>query len=149
VHAHQPARVLQAVGDGRDADRAGVGGQHGVGGDDAFQLGEQAALGVELLDDGLDHQPHVVRLGQRGDGLDARHRVACAGLVEPALGYQAVERGAQLGDGSGRGAFTGVEHLHRVAGQGRHLHDADAHDAGAHHQHGGLVEGVAHQYVSR
>jgi hypothetical protein len=41
VVAGEAPRPLQAGGDRGDRQRRGVGGQHGIGADEAFQLGEQ------------------------------------------------------------------------------------------------------------
>ena len=78
-----PARVGQAVGDGGDGDRRGVGGQDAAFADHGFQLPEQHTLGGQVLDDGLDHQPGELTLG-----LEA---VKACGAVELQRGEQALE----------------------------------------------------------
>jgi hypothetical protein len=90
VVAGKALRPLQAAGDGRDRERGGVGGQHRVGRDDAFQLGEQALLDVQPFDDGFDHQLAAGQVAQAGGGPQAALAGLHGGRVHAALFLQLV-----------------------------------------------------------
>ena len=67
----KPGDALGPAAGGRDRGdrkRAGVGRQDGVVADDRFQLGEEAALAVEVFDDRFDDQPRAGELRERADG---------------------------------------------------------------------------------
>mmetsp|Transcript_6672 Transcript_6672/g.27854 ORF Transcript_6672/g.27854 Transcript_6672/m.27854 type:complete len:228 (+) Transcript_6672:1789-2472(+) len=137
VHAHEPLGPLHAARQGRDRDRRGIGRDDGLVGQQRLQLGEERALHVQVLDDGLDDE--VGRL-QRRHRLDARQRRSHGLGAELALGDQAVERGGQLGLGGLGRAVAGVEQRDLMAGLGGHLRNAGAHQAGADDEDVGGVE---------
>ena len=90
-----------------------------------------ASLRLGVLDDRLDHQAAAGGVVEPGTATMRAAIGLRLGRVELALRGEAVERRGELRDGGGGGAFARVEQLHGVAGLGRHLGDAGAHDAGA------------------
>ena len=139
MHAHQPLRVVQTIGNGRDRDGRGVGSQHAIGRHDALQLPEQAALGLQLFDNGFHHQVGMGRALQRRNGGDALQRLGRRFRRQLAFGGQGLQGGGQLGARLVGSAFAHVKQHDRVPGQRGHLGNARAHDARAHHQHGGVI----------
>ena len=92
-----------------DRDRRGVRREHAVVADDAFELAEQAALGLEVLDDRLDDEACAGGVVEAfGDG-DARGDRLRLGGVEPAFGGQAVERRRELAMAAAAARLARVE----------------------------------------
>jgi hypothetical protein len=119
--------------DGGDGEGGGVGRQDGVGADDAFKLGEQAALDVEILDNRLDHQPGGGKVGQAVHGGQPIERRVALRRRPFAFVDQPVQRLGDGGDGGRRRAGAGVDQPHRMTGLRRDLGDALAHGAAADH----------------
>ena len=101
---------------------------------------KQRSFGVELFDDGFDHQPGRAGRGQRAQRLDASQRLRGGLGREFALAHERVKAGGELELGGCRRALARVVQHHGVAGLCRHLGDAGAHDAGADHEHWCLVQ---------
>ena len=119
-------------GDGGDRERRGVGRQHAIVGDDAFQLGEQGALDRQVLEHRLDDD---MAGGQRGvpaaDDLDPVLGVFGLLRRHAALLGGAVEHLGDEGQRVGGGGVGGVGEHHLDAGGGGGLGDAAPHGAGA------------------
>jgi hypothetical protein len=96
-----------------------------------FQLGEQRALDVQVLDDGFHHQPGAGNLVERDGGMQAGDGGGAVDRAHAALEHQLVQGCAMsamaLATASGRVSNS----LHGVAGDGGHLRDAGAHGAAA------------------
>jgi hypothetical protein len=108
-----------------------------------FELLEQAALEVQVLDDGLDHQAHVAALSSADSGTmraSAALASSAAACPWPPGSRGALERALASAAAPGRVSAT----AHRMAGLGGHLRDAGAHDAGADHQQRGAFEVDGH-----
>ncbi|MCY1548687.1 hypothetical protein D9M68_848120 [compost metagenome] len=134
--------MLQASRQAGDGQGGGVAGEDAVLAAQAFQLAQQAALDLQVLDDGFDHQAGIAQ------GFDGVRRLQAgddggAGLgTELAFFHQAAELTVNALDGLGGGAGAVVIKPDRVAGLGRDLGDAGAHGAGADHGNGcGCVQG--------
>ena len=115
VHADERPGRLQAVGERRDRDRGGVGGEDAVGADQASSSRNRRALGVGVLDDRLDHQAQPAASASR---VAARSRAATPSPVcgELALGDQASRSPPSLAQAACGGAGARVEQPHRVPG---------------------------------
>ena len=131
MHADQAFRVRELRADRRHRDRRGIGGQDAALADDAFEFGEQGALGIQVLDDGLDHEDGAGGFLQRPDRLEALARQVGFDRAHAALLDQFGVGLADAVDGLGGGVRTGIEQQHLVAGGGRDLRDAGAHGAAA------------------
>ena len=127
----------------RDTQARGVRGHDGVGGDDLLELGEQALLRLELLDDGLDHEVtfagllevvfHVARRDElRERGMHERGRPRLQRLLEaPRSEAIAVLLVALLFVAEVRGNDVEEQHADTCVGEvGR---DAAPHDAAPDH----------------
>jgi hypothetical protein len=111
---------------------ANVGGQHGVVGADAVELGEQVLLGGEVLDDRLDDEIALAQLAEVGDGTHpAEDRVALGGLELAAVDLLG-ERLLEACDHRVGGALGAAAQDHFDPGLGRDLGDAGAHDPRTH-----------------
>ncbi|MCY1429379.1 hypothetical protein D9M71_452950 [compost metagenome] len=144
VQAGDTLGALEGGGQRGDRQRGGVAGEDAVVAADRFQLGEQAALDLEVLDDGLDHQGAALEVFQAGGrGQAGDHGVAFGGVQLAGVDALAELLG-DAGDGLGGGAFAGVEQGDRMAGLGSHLGDAGAHGAGADHRDGGVFMQCGH-----
>ncbi len=135
VEAMEPGHAFgppACRGNRRDRQRRGVGGEDRLRPHDGLELAEQVALGLQVLDDGLDDE---VAVGQVGEG-GGRHQMrdGGVGLVggELALGHQPGKRIGQRGAGGLHGLRVGVEQLDAQAGLGRDLRNAAPHGAGTH-----------------
>ena len=117
-----------------DRERRGVGRQHAIVRHDAFQLFEQGALDLEILEHRLD------------DGMATRQRgLPAADDLDPVLGVPglarrhaallggAVEHLGDEGERIGGGGLVRVDEHHLDAGGGGGLGDAAPHGAGANH----------------
>ena len=143
VQADEARRAARGDRHLADRERAGVRGEDRRRLAQRAELLEERLLGVEVLDDGLDHEVAVgeVLLGSRAADAGARRRRLGLGLF---LGRLAVLDGllGELREALVDAAETavqelllGLEHDHRAAALGRDLHDAVAHQAAAHHAH--------------
>jgi len=142
VVARKALRVLHAGCDGGHRQRRSVGHQHGVLGDDLFQIGKYGLLDVDLLDDGFHHQIAAAKVLQAGGfmqtGLVAgnRFRAELALFLEfvPSLtnGFASLRAGTALG----------IEKPDLTAGLSSNLGDATAHGAGT--DDGNLRESECH-----
>ena len=131
MHADQALRCLQSSRDRSHRDRRGIGRQDAAGAADDLELAEQAALDLEVLDDGLDHQAAAGQIGARLDRRQALARGLGRFGRQLALVGQPGELGADAGDGLFGGAGAVVEQADRMAGDGCDLRDAGAHGASA------------------
>ena len=108
--------------------RRGVGGQDGAVLADAVELVEQVLLGGQVLDDRLDDEVAVGQLAEVGRGRDPAE-----GGLAVLVGRACPSRPAWPATSRGRPPWrrpspaAGAQH-HLVAGLGRHLGDARAHD---------------------
>ena len=135
VDAADPVRALGGDRHLDDGQRRGVGGEDAVGLDDLLQLGEQLALGGEVLDDALDHEVAVGEPAEVVGGGDAGERGVAVGLLELALGHLPVEVAGHAGH-DGLGALLAARsHDHVEAGAGGHLDQPRAHDPRADDPH--------------
>ena len=131
VHAGEAFGALQFGTDRGDGDRRRVRGEDAVRPDDAFQVGEQGALDVEVFDHGFHHERGILRFVERAHRVHAlageiRFRRAHAAFFDqPCQGFD------YAGDGLVDGFRPGVEQPHGMSGHGRHLGDAGAHRAAA------------------
>ena len=66
--------VAQRGADGGDRNRRGVGAQDAVAPDDAFEIGKERLLLLQVLDDGLDDQAGVGEVGDLVGGEQAHPR---------------------------------------------------------------------------
>ena len=115
-----------------------------VGAEDAFELGEQRLLGVELLDDRLDRQTAAGQRAEIARRADAAEHGGALGGVDAAardgaveIGRDAAERARRPRPPACRSRRTGWPRLRRELG------DPGAHAAGPDHGHGrGRVEGA-------
>ena len=129
VVAGDTARALADGGHRRDRERRGVAREDAGVADDALELGEERALGAQVLDDRLDHQVAGRERPEPRHHLDAagdRLRVRDA----PFLG----EPGERLRDrveAALRGAGLRVVDERAHARLREHLRDAAAHGAAA------------------
>ncbi|MNN23244.1 hypothetical protein D3C81_1366360 [compost metagenome] len=100
---------------------------------DAFELAEQRAFDLKVLDDGFDDQIAV------GQGFDGFHRLQACNRRAARLGRQlaVLDSLAQLSVDAfnrlGGCAGTIVQQQDRMAGLGRHLGDTGTHGPGADH----------------
>ncbi len=132
VKARQLGGPLERRGNRRDRQRRGVGGQHRVGPDDAFEFGEQALLDVEPLDDRLDHQIARCEVAQgigQPEPVHAGLHLLDRHLV---LGDQRLPGGLQCITRGERCTGLDIEQPDLAACLGRHLGDSAAHGAGSH-----------------
>jgi hypothetical protein len=124
---------LQPRGHRRDRQRRRVRGDDGVAAKDFLQRPEQMALGLEVLDDRLDHERAVAE-GRDGRTLDARRHGLPPG---PAGSRPFDDRACEVPGDAGLGALDGagvrVGRRHAVPRLCRDLRDAGAHRAGADH----------------
>jgi len=131
VTAGDAAGPLAGGGDLRHGQRGSVAGEDAVLADDVFQGAEQVALGLQLLDDGLDDDLTGREGFQGGGRLDpGRCGIGCV-LRDPALQRQP---GQRRGDGAPRldgGPRREIEEQDANAGLGGDLRDAAPHGAGA------------------
>ncbi|MNP53700.1 hypothetical protein D3C76_1481950 [compost metagenome] len=133
MQADHAAGVFEACGETGDGQRRGVAGEDAVLAAHRFQLAQQAALDLQVLDYGLDHQAGAC---QRLDGF---HRLQAGDGGGTGFGAklaffnQAAELAIDAVDGLGGAAGAVVIQLDRVAGLGGDLGDAGAHGAGADH----------------
>ena len=123
VHADDALGRRDRAGDLRDRERRRVRREDGVGATDAFQLREQLPLGLELLDDRLDHDVavgEVADLGRRGQQADVEGlELALLDLAREEVLDPATRRLPQLaGHLAARGGETRLD---------RELRDARAH----------------------
>jgi hypothetical protein len=130
VVARELARALQRGTDRRDRQRRGIGRQHCVGLDDAFQVGEQALLDVEPLDHGLDHEVAGCQVGQRRGQVKPGQAGLHLARVHAVLADQRLPGGVQGRARCFGGAGLHVEEPDLAARLGRHLGDASAHGTG-------------------
>ncbi|MCY1422931.1 hypothetical protein D9M71_386310 [compost metagenome] len=139
MHADHALWVSEFGGQAGDRQRGGVAGQDAVGAAQAFQLAEQVALDLQVLDDGFDHQ---ARIGQLGDGV-GRLQVGHAGRIGSGGQLAALDALGQLpvdaGNGLASGARAFVVELDRVPGLGCDLGNAGAHGTGADHGDNGVA----------
>jgi hypothetical protein len=146
VHADQALRLAQLGGDGSDGDRRSIGGEDGFIADDALQVGEQAALDVQVFDDGFDHQLCVGNVGQAGHAMQAATRGVGIGAGHLALFNQLAIHLADVGNGPLDRFRAGVEQLHRVTGGRRDLRDARTHCPAADHGNDTAFRQSRHAY---
>ena len=104
VHAAHPLRPLDAGGDRGHRQRGGVGGQDRLRPAELGQLGEQAALQLEVLGRRLDHELAVAEL------LDALHEVQPF-LRRLSLGFASTSRAAPFARPSAHPGLTCGERL--------------------------------------
>ncbi len=125
------AWVLHAGGNGRHRQGRGVGHQHGIGGKDFFQVGENGFLDLDFFDDGFDHQIAASQVLKGGGVLQACLVAGHSLGAELALVGQFVPGLTQGFTGLGAGAALGVKQPDLAAGLGGDLGDATAHGPGA------------------
>ncbi|MNT12935.1 hypothetical protein D3C72_1478850 [compost metagenome] len=129
--AGDAARLLRTHGDRGDRQRGRVRGDDGVFAQHGFELGDQIALDLQLLDDGFQHHVAAGQVFQRAAGLDAGQRGLGVGGADLALVGELGQRVLQVLARGGHGLRVGVV---QVDGQARlrgDLRDAPAHGAGA------------------
>ena len=134
VHAHQPPRVIEPGGDGRDRKRRGVGGEQGIRRADALQLAEERALGRQVLHDRLHHQPGGGDVAQVVDGANPGERLVAPRLGQLSAGDEPCQPRADLLNRAFHHLAVGVEQQGLVARRRGDLGDAGAHGAGADHR---------------
>ena len=119
-------------------DRGGVTGQHALRAKQVFELREQSALGLQVFNNGLDHQLGAARVGQAVYRVDALQQRGQHVGAELAFGDQAFQPDLQRSFGRLGGAGAGIHEGDAVPRLGRHLGNARAHDASANDQYLGL-----------
>ena len=131
VHPDDPLRCRRRRGDLGHRERGGVRRENGVRAADPFQIREERLLGVELLDDRLDHEVAPGEVGEVGRRLQARDRGVV--LILGALPLLDLA-GEEVADARGRGVAELGTRLaaHDVEpGLDRDLRDPGAHRAEA------------------
>ncbi|MCY1235624.1 hypothetical protein D9M72_482470 [compost metagenome] len=136
VGAHEAVAPHDGAGDGVDGQARGIGGEEGGRGAEGVELGENAALELQVFRHGLDHQVAVAGRFQPGRDLNALHRfLDPAGGVDVQLAVYRLERAFQ-------GAFHRVDQDDVQSLRGEQRGDAAAHGACA--DDGEILEGSIH-----
>ena len=136
VHAGDALRILQARRERGDRQRRRVGRQNRFRRDNDFELAQQRAFGLQILDDRFDDEPRVCAIGERVDGGDSVYGAARGVERNPALRGERIKRRADRLPRFFGGAEPRIEKLHRMAGLRGDLRDARSHRAGADHGDG-------------
>ncbi len=145
VRAEHAAGMRETGSDIADPERGGVGRQHAIRAHDAFQLREQRALDVEILEHRLDHQVDTGKVGQVGGRMQPRQRRRAAVGIEQAARHRLVQRGRDQALATRQPGLVGIGQVHLQALHQEMLRDRRAHGAGA--DHGNVAE-AAHQTFS-
>jgi hypothetical protein len=125
--------VLEARRERGDRERGCIGRQDRVGRHDDLELAEQFALGIEVLDDRLDHE---LRGDDVADGVHCADSLACSvclARIELALRDQRAERVDDPSLGLLGGVDARIEELNAVPSLRCDLCDAGAHGARTEH----------------
>ncbi len=124
-----PLGVCTFRGDRGDAERRGVGRQDALRAHRGLESAEQLLLGLQLFDDGLDHQIAGAELAQVVGGPDAGECRVRIRLRQLALDNSLFEVVTNRGQTTRYRGLDVVEQLYRAARCGAHLRNATSHGA--------------------
>ncbi len=130
VHAHHPLRAGRGDRDLRHRQGRGVGGQDRGRGGRRVEAAKRVALEVQVLRDGLDHEPGGGQVGYRSRLGDPRQRGIGQAGVELALGHLALEEASDPVAGAVVGPGNRVQQRDVEPGLGRDLGNPRPHRPG-------------------
>src|ERR1019366_1664208 len=135
VQAHELLRAACGGGLVDHGQRRGVGCEDRTRLEDLVDLAPHLELQRQALGDRLDHQVAVGQVAVVDGSLDARAHLARLGLVHLALLRRPRQLLLDLGDALLQSRLVELPQHHLIAGLGRHLGDAVAHQSRAQHSH--------------